>query len=318
MVSALVRTAVKVLISGGLIVLVLRGVNISDVYSQIVKVSALNIAIALLLMTGMALIHAERWRLVIGQLRIRLAYGVAIRLVLISYFFNQTLPSTVGGDAFRVWGAYRRGISLQDAMASVVVDRVVALISLLLMVIVSSPWLLDFFPSSSALWILGLLTAIGAMGLALLLWLYRFSGGWLSRWRAGRLFVPTVTCARSVLLNIRVTTSAVALTIFGYVVVSLTAYLLACSMQINLEFKDSLLLMPLVIFLTILPVSIAGWGIREGAMVAALGLVGIPSVEALSLSILIGLVLLVSGVPGGLIWLTEHHGRIKGGGDKLV
>ena len=88
-------------------------------------------------------------------------------------------------------------------------------------------------------------------------------------------------------------------------------YILACSMLIELEFMHSLLLMPLIVLLTILPISIAGWGVREGAMIMLLGLVGMPSEQALALSILVGIVALISGLPGGLIWLIENYGQEK-------
>lgn len=51
-----------------------------------------------------------------------------------------------------------------------------------------------------------------------------------------------------------------------------------------------------------IPISIAGWGVREGAMVVGLGLVGVSSSTALSVSLLFGGVLVVVGLLGGLIW----------------
>lgn len=120
-----------------------------------------------------------------------------------------------------------------------------------------------------------------------------------------------LVCARAVLLNVRVTISVTVLSIFSYVITSFMVYFLACGMLIELEFKHSLLLMPLIILITILPISIAGWGVREGAMIMLLGLVGMPSEQALALSILVGIVALISGLPGGLIWLIENYGQEK-------
>ncbi len=308
LVGAIARIAVKLFISAGLIALVLRNVDISGVYVQITTAKAFNIAVAFALTTGIALIQSERWRRVLGQLGVKLPYGDAIRLTLISYFFNQTLPSTVGGDAFRVWGAYRRGVSIHDAVSSVIVDRIIALASLLILIAAGLPWLTDLFQSPSTLWILCSLVAASIIGIVLLLLSNRL-GSLLSRWRLGRVFMSVVVCARVVFLNIRVAISVTVLSIFSYVIISFMVYFLARGMLIDLEFKHSLLLMPLIILLTILPVSIAGWGVREGAMIMLLGLVGIPSEQALALSILVGIVALVSGLPGGLIWLIENYGQ---------
>ena len=55
------------------------------------------------------------------------------------------------------------------------------------------------------------------------------------------------------------------------------------------------------------PISIAGWGVREGAMVIMLGLVGISSESALALSLLYGIILTIVGLAGGILWLIEKN-----------
>src|SRR5207245_1602017 len=62
---------------------------------------------------------------------------------------------------------------------------------------------------------------------------------------------------------------------------------------------------PPVVLLTAVPISISGWGVREGAMVACLGLAGVPSEEALSVSLLLGAVSVIVGLAGGVIWLVS-------------
>jgi hypothetical protein len=54
---------------------------------------------------------------------------------------------------------------------------------------------------------------------------------------------------------------------------------------------------------TAIPISIGGWGVREGAMITALGLVHMPSSAALTTSIAFGLIMMLVGVPGALLML---------------
>ena len=54
-----------------------------------------------------------------------------------------------------------------------------------------------------------------------------------------------------------------------------------------------------------IPVSIAGWGVREGAMVVAFGFVGIPAADALVVSLTFGALLVAAGMPGGILWLLS-------------
>jgi uncharacterized membrane protein YbhN (UPF0104 family) len=257
-------------------------------------------------MTGSSAIHTQRWRIVLNCLGRNLHFVLAWKLVLIGYFFNQTLPSTVGGDAFRVWGAYRNGVRVGDAISSVIIDRVAALASLLLMIVLGLPWLFELITVPSARWIVMLVLVGGALGMALLLSLGRFAS-LLGRWRPMRLLLPVATGARAVFGSGTATTQIVLLTIVAYVIASYAVHLLAQGLSIKLGFGDALLLIPLVTLVTVLPVSIAGWGLRESAMVVALGLIGVPAVAAFSLSVLYGLVVMASGVPGGVIWLMMRR-----------
>jgi hypothetical protein len=60
------------------------------------------------------------------------------------------------------------------------------------------------------------------------------------------------------------------------------------------------------------PISVAGWGIREGAMIVAFGFVGVPEADALVVSILFGLTLIAAGAPGGVLWLSEGRSARQG------
>ena len=59
---------------------------------------------------------------------------------MIGAFFNQTLPSTIGGDAMRLWLVRQTGAGWRSATYSVLVDRAIGLIALALIVVASLPW----------------------------------------------------------------------------------------------------------------------------------------------------------------------------------
>jgi uncharacterized membrane protein YbhN (UPF0104 family) len=80
-------------------------------------------------------------------------------------------------------------------------------------------------------------------------------------------------------------------------------YAIAKALNIQLTFLQLLILTPPALFLSMMPISISGWGIREGATVKMLAIVGISSSDALCISIIFGLSLLAISLPGGIIWL---------------
>ena len=65
------------------------------------------------------------------------------------------------------------------------------------------------------------------------------------------------------------------------------------------------MIVPPVTLIQLVPVSLAGWGVREVALVVALGSFGVPAEAALATSVLLGLCLILVGLPGGLIWLAD-------------
>ena len=79
-----------------------------------------------------------------------------------------------------------------------------------------------------------------------------------------------------------------------------------------IEFGHCLVIVPPVLLLSVVPISLAGWGVREGAMVVAFGFVDIPIADAFALSVTMGLSLLLAGLPGGVIWLTSTSHRTPG------
>jgi hypothetical protein len=78
-------------------------------------------------------------------------------------------------------------------------------------------------------------------------------------------------------------------------------------MQLEVSLRDCILLVPPVILVTVVPISIAGWGVREGAMVVAFGFIGVPANAAFAVSVLFGLTLAAASLPGSLLWWMSRY-----------
>ena len=97
----------------------------------------------------------------------------------------------------------------------------------------------------------------------------------------------------------------------GNILVAFAAYLLCLALRIDLNIIDCLVLIPPVILITTIPISIAGWGVREGAMVAVLAYAGVSEGDAFILSLLLGISILIASLPGGLIWIKGGYKRAE-------
>jgi len=85
----------------------------------------------------------------------------------------------------------------------------------------------------------------------------------------------------------------------------LTIYGLSLSLDLDLSFQVFLIAVPPVFLLTIVPISLAGWGVREGAMIGIFMLVGADETKVLVMSVLYGLLLIISALPGSYFWIKS-------------
>src|SRR5271169_1198056 len=133
-------SAIKVLVSVALLYLALRKANFSDLASRI-DVSSLGwIGLAIAVTFFQIFIGVLRWRIVGAECGAPLPTRQALRYNMIGAFFNQTLPSSIGGDAVRLWLVKRTGAGWRAATYSILTDRAIGLIALALIIVASLPW----------------------------------------------------------------------------------------------------------------------------------------------------------------------------------
>jgi len=95
------------------------------------------------------------------------------------------------------------------------------------------------------------------------------------------------------------------LSIANQVLMVSVMFALAQGLSIDFEVSALLVLIPPVILASLLPISFAGWGIREGAMIAMLGTVDVAPENALALSVAFGFLILILSLPGALVWFLS-------------
>ena len=184
--------AAKAAVSIGLLYFALARTDFSAVSERLSRLDMTWGLLAVAVLGVQIVLISIRWRKIAESCRAGLSLGRACHLNLIATFFNQVLPSTVGGDAYRAWGAYRRGVPGADAVASVLVDRIFALVSLVIMIVLGLWWLLDIIQAPAARWIVAVVVFGAFAGFAALIALVS-ARQWLQRWPATRMLLTTAT-----------------------------------------------------------------------------------------------------------------------------
>ena len=133
-------STIKILISAALLYFALRKVNLYDLASRIHVESLGWLALAIAVTFLQIFLGVLRWREISGECGAPLETGQAMRFNVIGVFFNQTLPSSIGGDAVRLWLVARAGAGWRAATYSIFVDRAIGLIALAIVIVASLPW----------------------------------------------------------------------------------------------------------------------------------------------------------------------------------
>ena len=303
--------ALKFLVSGLLIWFLLANVDLDAAKERVLAVAPGMVVLATAIFLVQLVIGAMRWRAVLDAIGAPLPFARAVRFFFIGAFFSQTLPSSVGGDAVRIYKTWRAGLTLGAAVNGVMLERIAAVVALVALVAATQPFFLPRVDEDTAGWIISAVAvavAATVAGMVVLMVLDRLPAS-LRGWRLVRGLARLGVDARKVFLVPRAAGKALGWGVAGHVNLSLGVYVLALGLKLDVTWVDCIVLFPPALLLTTLPISIAGWGVREGAMVAVFALVGVPTDGALVLSILFGLLDALISLPGGIVWVLSGDRR---------
>ncbi len=286
--------------------LILRSVDLEGVRATIGAVVPRLLLLGLMFILLSATLAAFRWHLVMKTLGFDMRFGFYVRSYFKGSFFNQALPSSIGGDALRVLDVKRRGVDLSTAFYGVFIDRLLGLVGLLLLNLLAHAFTPHLLPSGVYMTI-NLVVLGGLGGFMLLYWLRHFPV--LSRWRGVAMFVEISTRLAQVLSGWRGVGLQLVLGILVHLLAIIAMFLIGRSVGVEYGLLVFAAVVPPVHLLTMVPISLAGWGVREGAMVGLFSLLGANQAQVLTMSLLYGVVLIISSLPGFFVYMS---GRVRG------
>ncbi len=305
-------STLKMLISAALLYFSLRKINLSELVSRI-DVSSLGwIGLAIAVSFLQIFLGVLRWREIGAECGAPLETKQAMRFNVIGTFFNQTLPSSIGGDAVRLWLVARNGAGWRAATYSIFVDRAIGLIALAIIIVASLPWSYNLITDPhgrSALLLVDLAALAGGLGflvLGMLPW------PWLKRWWATHHIHACAVIANRVIFSRDRGPKVAVLSVLVHVLAVVIAWCVVQSIAAPVMFGQIFQLVPPVMLITMLPISIAGWGVREATMGLAFGYAGLVANEGVNVSLLFGAVSFLVGIVGGLVWILSPEKAAKG------
>lgn len=269
---------------------------------------------AVLALTLHTLLAAERWRLTADALGLPLTRRLAVREYYLAQLVNSTVPGGVVGDAGRAVRS-RGPAGLAVAAQAVVVERFAGQVALLATMAIAVTTVVvvpgGLTPPTEVVVLAAIIAAVGAAVIGLVV--ATTFGARLLPGRAGARAAELGRSSAVALVGRRVVGAQLGLSA-GTTASILAAFAFsALSVGAPLPFAAVVALVPLVLLTMLVPVTISGWGLREGAAAALLPVAGIAASDALAASIVFGLLGLVAVLPGLLgIW-SGGSARVRPG-----
>ena len=287
------RWVARLCVSFGLLIALAKWLEVSEITDRLAQMQPSWIGLTLALSVAQVAASAWRWRFTAGRLGIELPFSIAVREYYLAMFLNQVIPGGVVGDVSRAWRHARAqallGSASGPAVSAVILERASGQVVMAMVALLSvASWPLGL----GVTWWWGML-AVGAVVSGFWYWVRDLNDTSLVGrfWRDARLALFAglafpLQFASSVLV----------------VATYLITYVLAAR-AIGVE-TPLLVLAPLVapVLLTMLiPVTVGGWGLREGAAALLWGVAGLAAVDGVSISVAYGILVLLSTLPGGLV-----------------
>jgi len=300
-------TVLRIVVGIGLIVFLLSRLDINKIVTHVRDMDIKFLIYALIPYLFFIIISAFRWQVLLDYKKMDISFSKTVTIYFISLFFNNLLPTTIGGDVMRV--VYSMRDKKADALATVLVDRILGFIGLFVFGLLAVLYLYinqkrsEFLP----------LMIVGLIALILITFL-------LFSERIYLLFSPVIEKIKILRFGDRVNNLHKTMTDFGGAwEVIILCIVLSIIIQLLLAFAPFLVLrsmryfeigilpffiyVPIINVVSMIPVSLNGLGVRENSYVLLFSRVGLDSETSFAMSLVSFLLVFLYSIIGGMLFI---------------
>ncbi|MEH2483563.1 uncharacterized protein (TIRG00374 family) [Nitrobacteraceae bacterium AZCC 2146] len=318
--KTLLLAALKVVLTLGLFALALRSIDIGDVVLHIKQLPLSLLILTIALLFGQMLLSSLRLSAIAGMIASSVSIRTALRINWIGSFFSLALVTFVSGDVVRTMMLRRVcHLPMRESVGTVTLDRIVGLLAILVIVSITAPWAIQLTGDERIRRSIEVLAIIGALiviGFALVGFLARRSRvveTVRAKIRGSKIvyvLLDVMTVARHLFDGRRELPKILITSLLVQIINVAAIFFLINGMGAQVSIWQCTLIVPTVMLISLLPFSVAGWGLRESAMATGFALVQAPTAAAVAASVMFGVLTLVTSLPGGLLWLSSRPTRI--------
>jgi glycosyltransferase 2 family protein len=238
---------------------------------------------------------------------------VVLRIFFVSTFVGTFLPS-VGGDLYRAYSLARQDVSGAQATASVLMDRLLGVVSIMVMAIVGLFLVKTLMGDQGLLVALAVAAVVCAVAVTAI-----FSERVASLCRAvadripirsvQRIGTELIGAVRRYARSHRELSMVLLFSIAVQILRIVQAFCLGRAIGIGLPLTTYFALVPAILLIMLLPITVSGLGTGQYAFVGLFGEVGVARPDAFALSVLFIALGIVGNLPGALLYVTGDNSR---------
>jgi len=303
----------RIVISLGLLAFLLAKVGMRETWESLRGANVGYLLAVFLLYLLSIVLRSYRWRIFLNAQGVRASLPKLISLYLIGVFFNLVLPSGFGGDVVRIYELSQHSSRTASSITTVFMDRLSGFLALFAMAASALAFSYRLVPPEVGVTIIAIFLA-SLVGTGALfshpLW-RRLRGLPLLSSLAHKESVKELYLSAQT-YSLVPFVQAISLSLAFNILLMIMNYLAALSFGVRISFWYFLLFIPIISFLLVLPISLGGLGVREGAYLYLFSRVGVPSSSALAISLSIYAVTVATGLIGALIYAVEGYRGMRG------
>lgn len=304
-------TIARLIVSVGLIVFLIHKLDVTKIASHLKGLAILPLVLAALMDFIMIVVQAWRWSILLK------ARGICIRMAtlayyyLVSIFFSAFLPTSIGGDFARIVAVSTATERRADAVASIVVERIMGFFVLLPVSLAAVPFVAGELKEWRLILIAEVVGLVIVLGFLLLLVrpvarlfsrvlkpVFRLLKRFRVRERMERIYGAIVIYrdSRAALLK------GLALSVGSRLLWVAACYFVGRAFSLSLSLPALLVIAPIVELVRMIPMSLGGIGLREGAFALMLAQFGVETSLGFSFGIIVYAVFFVFAILGGTLY----------------
>ncbi len=297
---------IRIIISIGILSFLLRQIDLNKLIGIVSHAQITSLILAFLLALLMYAIWFLRWEMLLAGLGLNLPFSLIFKSFCLGFFSNLFFPSTMGGDIVRSIDLGLRTQKPRQVIASVILDRISgysALVTVALLALLFAHRIIThiaiFFTFGIFLFLL-----VGILAILFNNFLFSKSRRFLRFFgRAGEALADLHYEIYNFRNQKRLIIKNFALSLIMQLIFSLSAYFISLALGTRISLIYFFILVPIISCISMLPVSIAGLGLREASSMYFFTKVGMSGEVALALAFLSFLFIFLFGLSGGIIYL---------------